>query len=263
MVMAPLGQGDRGKAHPVVTNAGGVNPQACRDALAAVLGEAGVESEDRRRRPATTCRTRSSSYRRRRRARDVLRRAAARAACQRERLSRRVPDRGGARCRRRHRDHRALRRFRRRARPADARIRLEAERLRQARGRQPCRPCRSNAARRRPAASSPTGATCRGWDDMGFPIAECRADGSFEHDQASRHRRPGQPRPRSASRWSTRSATRQPTCCPTSSATGADVKMEQAGEDRVRVSGARGRAPTLDLQGQRDLSPTAIALPSP
>ena len=27
----------------VVTNAGGVNPQACRDALAAVLGEAGVE----------------------------------------------------------------------------------------------------------------------------------------------------------------------------------------------------------------------------
>ena len=43
MVMKPLAKGIADKRIRVVTNAGGVSPQACRDALAVVLSEAGVK----------------------------------------------------------------------------------------------------------------------------------------------------------------------------------------------------------------------------
>ena len=109
-VMKPLAREIADRRIRVVTNAGGVNPQACRDALAAVLAEAGVdlkiavvEGDD--------LRAEVERYRGRRRPRNVQRRAAAGAPRQRQRLSRRLSDCRGARRRRRHRADRALRRF--------------------------------------------------------------------------------------------------------------------------------------------------------
>ena len=220
MVMKPLAREIADKRIRVVTNAGGVNPQACRDALAAVLREAGVdlkiavvEGDD--------LLDEAEQLSRRRRARDVLRRAAAGTACQRQRLSRRLSDRRRARRRRRHRADRALRRFGRRARPADPRIRLEGTPTTTCSRRAASPATSSNAARRPPAAFSPTGGrlppTGTAW---AFPIAECRADGSFEITKPRRHRRPRQPGDRRPSRSSTRSAIPRPMFCPTSSATG-------------------------------------------
>ena len=115
----------------VVANAGGVNPQACRDALQKVLDELGVRLN-----VAVVLGDDISAQL------DALRAAGVRdlesggalpaAGRQRQCLSRRLADRAGARRRGRHRHHRPLRRQRHGAGAADPCLRLAARRLRQA-----------------------------------------------------------------------------------------------------------------------------------
>ena len=123
----------------VVSNAGGINPHGCAEALARLVAEQGlslriavVEGDDvsGRLRELVGAGT----------ARGVRRPAAAGTGAERQRLSRRAADRRGARRRRRHRHHRALRRQRGHPRAADARVRLVRDRLGPPRRRRARRP---------------------------------------------------------------------------------------------------------------------------
>jgi hypothetical protein len=105
----------------IVSNAGGVNPRACAAALERHAAEAGVSL-----RVAVVEGDDVLALADGLRARHVSRRAAARASAQRECVSRRVSDCGGAGPRRRRRNHRPLRRQRASAGRVDQRIRLEA-----------------------------------------------------------------------------------------------------------------------------------------
>lgn len=82
-----------------------------------------------------------------------------------------------------------------------------------------------------------------GWDRMGFPIAECRADGAFEIVKPDS----------TGGLVSVASISEQMTyevgdpaayIVPDVICDWRDVAVEQTGKDRVRVSGARGRPPT-------------------
>ncbi len=82
-----------------------------------------------------------------------------------------------------------------------------------------------------------------GWADMGFPIAECEADGAFVLDETGGDGRACLARDGRASRSSTRSAIPPPISLPDVACDWTHVRLEQVGADRVRVTGARGAPP--------------------
>ncbi len=86
-----------------------------------------------------------------------------------------------------------------------------------------------------------------GWDDMGFPVAVCRPDGSFDITK-----------PPGTGGLVTPQTVAEQVCyevgdpssyiLPDVICDWTDLQLEQAGEARVRISGARGRAPTGALK---------------
>jgi len=101
----------KAKGIKVVANAGGVNPRGCRDALAKVAAEAGIDvsigvvlGDD--------LSARADDIRAGGQTEMFSGVAFPDDSLEHERLSGRPPNRGGAGCRGRHRDHRALRRQR-------------------------------------------------------------------------------------------------------------------------------------------------------
>ena len=211
-VMAPLAREIAEKKIKVVTNAGGVNPQACRDAVLKACEAAGVKlkvavvlGDDLLPRA------------------DELRAAGIREMDtgaelpaedrQHERLSRRLPDRPRAGRRRRRGDHRPLRRFGGDAGRADPRLRLDAGRSRPARRRHAVRPHHRmrRAVQRRQLHRLAAGAGLR---QHGLSHRRGVERRRLRALQARRHRRADHAPPRWPSRCSTRSAIRAPTCVP-------------------------------------------------
>ena len=236
----------------IVSNAGGVNPKGCAAAVQALADELGVpvriaivEGDD-----VLAARRRDASSRH---GRHVQRRTAAGTAGDRQCLPRRAADRAGAGRGRRHRHHRPLRRQRGHPRRADARVRLGGRRLRPARRGQPRRP---HHRMRLPGHGRLAHRLGRvpDWANIGYPIVECREDGSFVVTKP----------PETGGLVTPATVGEQllyeigdPAnyLLPDVICDFRQVRMEQAGPHRVLVTGARGRPPT----GTYKVSATAPA----
>ncbi len=100
-----------------------------------------------------------------------------------------------------------------------------------------------SAGRNRPAACIPTGRRCPGWHNIGYPIASCRMDGSFVLSKPDNTG--GLIVPASvAEQVLYEVGDPAAYILPDVVADFTQVTLEQAGANRVHVSGARGYAPT-------------------
>jgi Protein of unknown function (DUF1446). len=227
----------------VVSNAGGVNPQACAAALQTLAEELGVNVKI----AVVTGDDVMPLIPQLREAKEPC--ASCRAACHSPSASSRrmrtsVPCRSRRHWMRGQRgDHRSVRRLCRDIGRVDARVRLVRRRPRSTRGRQSCWTTSSNAAVRLPGVSSPTGIACLTGRTSATRSLNAASTGDFTVTKAGGTGglvAPAVLAEQILYEIGDPSAYLLPDV--TCDFTGVTLNAE--GPDRVSVSGARGRAPT-------------------